>query len=359
MKLIITGGGTGGHIYPGIAVARELLSRGSGHSVLWVGARRGLESTIVPAEGIEHTALTVTALKGKGFIYRIGSLANLARAFAQSVVLLLRARPGAVLGVGGYASGPMGLASIVTGARLAIMEQNAAPGFTNRWLGRFANMVFISWPGSESYFPQGAALLTGNPVRQEFAQVLAGPSRGRFCVLVIGGSQGAAPVNRAMVEAAPALKPLADRISILHQTGERDFENVKAAAASSGLDWQAAPYLNDMAQKIAQADLVISRAGAGAVSEICVVGRAAIYIPFAQAADDHQSRNAAPAAQAGAAIIINEKELTGQRLAKEIADMESDRNQVEAMAARAKALGKPMAAKTIVDSLLALAKEAA
>ncbi|MDH5637125.1 MAG: undecaprenyldiphospho-muramoylpentapeptide beta-N-acetylglucosaminyltransferase [Nitrospinota bacterium] len=359
MKLIITGGGTGGHIYPGVAVARELAARGAEHNVVWVGARRGLESTIVPKEGIPYLSLKVTALKGMGFFYRIGSLVNLAKAVAHSVGIISREKPDAVLGVGGYASGPMGLAAIFMRRPLALAEQNASPGFTNRWLAKGASTVFTSWPGSETYFPEGKTVMAGNPVRSEFTDVAHEKTDSRFVALVIGGSQGAAPVNKAMMDAVEKLAPLAERIRIIHQTGEGDLEMVKEAAAKSGLDWETAAYFGDMAQKIAGADLVISRAGAGAVSEICLVGKAAVYIPFPQAADDHQTKNAMPAVHEQAAIMIKQSELTGEKLAEIIIELESDREKAETMGDRARALGRPRAAEMIVDKLLALVKEAA
>jgi len=359
MKLIITGGGTGGHIYPGVAVAREFTRRGKEHSVLWVGARRGLESTIVPEEGIEYIPLKVTALKGKGMLYRIGSIFNLAVALAQSAGIISRERPDAVLGVGGYASGPMGLAAILMRRPLALAEQNAAPGFTNRWLGKGARMVFTSWPGSEVHFPKGKAIMAGNPVRAEFASPAPEKKDEKFTVLIIGGSQGAAPVNQAMMEAVPHLAPLAGRIRFIHQTGERDLERVKEAAQRSGLEWVVAAYYEDMAQRIAGADLVISRAGAGAVSEICVVGRAAVYIPFPQAADDHQTKNAMPAVNEKAAVMIKQGDLTGEKLARVITELENDREATKSMGRKARGLGRPKAAEMIVDHLLALAGEAA
>ncbi|MDH5509931.1 MAG: undecaprenyldiphospho-muramoylpentapeptide beta-N-acetylglucosaminyltransferase [Nitrospinota bacterium] len=359
MKLIITGGGTGGHIYPGVAVARELAARGDEHHVLWVGARRGLESSIVPKEGIPFLPLKVTSLKGMGFFYRIGSLVNLAKAFTQSVGIISREKPDAVLGVGGYASGPMGLAAIFMRRPLALAEQNASPGFTNRWLAKGASMVFTSWPGSEVHFPEGKTVMAGNPVRNEFVRANHVKADSRFVALVIGGSQGAAPLNKAMVDAAENLAPLAERIRIIHQTGERDLKMVNEAVAKSDLDWETAAYFSDVAQRIAGADLVISRAGAGAVSEICVVGRAAVYIPFPQAADDHQTKNALPAVREQAAIMINQSELTGEKLAEIIIGLEGDRERTKAMGDRARALGRPRAAQMIVDKILAMVKEAA
>jgi UDP-N-acetylglucosamine--N-acetylmuramyl-(pentapeptide) pyrophosphoryl-undecaprenol N-acetylglucosamine transferase len=359
MRLLITGGGTGGHIYPGLAVARELLARGPEHNVVWVGARRGLESSIVPREGIRFAALGVTGLKGKGTLYRIGSLARLAAAFTQALWILRREKPDVALGVGGYASGPMGLAALASGVPLAIAEQNAAPGFTNRWLGKGAAAVFTSWPGSEKYFPQGGVRLAGNPVRKEFAMAGERAPDGRFHVLIIGGSQGAAPINRAAMDAAAHLIPLASAIRVVHQTGERDAQTVRDAAATTGLDWETSAFYEDMDKRIASADLVISRSGAGAVAEICAVGRAAVYIPFPLAADDHQTLNALPAVRDGAAIILKESHLTGATLAQLIIEMEKERGRLADMAARAKSLGRPDAAARIVDGLLALAAEAA
>jgi len=358
MKLIITGGGTGGHIFPGLAVAKELLDKKKGHDILWVGARRGMESQMVPGQGIEYIPLSVTGLKGKGMLYKIASLANLARAFVQSLGIIRRYQPDVVLGVGGYASGPMGLAAIFTGKPLALAEQNAVPGLTNKWLGKWAKAVFVSWPGMERHFPQGKVELTGNPVRREFALIKDRADDGKLNILIAGGSQGASAVNSAVMEASRLMAHLAGRVAIIHQTGRADLEKVAAAAKASSLDWKPEAFLENMGEKLEWADLVISRAGAGAVSEICAAGRAAVYIPYPRAAGDHQAANAGPSVSEGAAILIREAVLTPESLAGVILDLERDRRKVKEMGAKARNLGRPHAASMMAGLLAELAGEA-
>jgi UDP-N-acetylglucosamine--N-acetylmuramyl-(pentapeptide) pyrophosphoryl-undecaprenol N-acetylglucosamine transferase len=354
MKLIITGGGTGGHVYPGLAVARELKERG-GHTVLFVGAKRGLETKLAPEAGIEFKALNVTGLKGKGIIQTVSSLFNLMTALAQSIVIIKKSRPDVVIGVGGYASGPMGLAAIMTGKPLAIAEQNAQPGLTNSWLGKFAKKAFLSMPESLFCFPKGVGEVTGNPVMPEFFSAKRNVQTGPMNILVIGGSQGATPINTALAQAAALLDPIAESISITHQTGEADLEMMRTIYKNSRFPWVAEKYFHDMPQKIADADLVISRAGAGAVSEICAVGRAAIYIPLPHAADDHQTKNAMSVVKTQAAIVVTESELNGKLIASKIAQFNNARERLEKMGKRARKYSRPGAAAKIVDGLLEMA----
>ncbi len=359
MRLIITGGGTGGHIYPGIAIAKELMGRGVHHKVLWIGAKRGLETKLVTKEKLDFTALEVTGLKGKGAMAKAQSTVRLAKAIAQSIRMIIRFKPSVVLGVGGYASGPASVAALLTGHPLALAEQNAAPGMTNRKLARYAKALFLSWPGSERFFKKNIrSIQTGNPVKQEFFNVEANKKDERLNILVIGGSQGAGSINRAMVEAAPLLNSIANKIMVTHQTGESDIKKVRSSYQNARFEWVAEPYLYDMAQQIANADLVISRSGAGAIAEICSVGRAAIYVPFPYAADDHQTKNAEPARKANAAIVIADSELNGGWIANEIMKFEESGERLIEMGKQAKGMAKPRAAEMIVDELLALAGEA-
>ena len=358
MRLIITGGGTGGHVYPGIAVARELISRDERHEVLWVGAKRGLESKLVADEKFNFKALDIMGLKGKGIAAKAVSFAKLMVATVQSLRLIQAFKPDVVLGVGGYASGPMSLASLTTGRPLALAEQNAAPGMTNRMLARFAKALFLSWPSSERFFHKNVrSILAGNPVMSEFFTAKRNRTDTRLNILVIGGSQGAGSINRAMAQAAPLLDPIADKISIVHQTGDTDIEMMRTIYKNAGFKWEAEPFFDDMPQKIANADLVISRSGAGAVTEICSVGRAAVYVPYPYAADDHQTKNAESAMTTRAAIVVADKELNGSWITRTIDRFEKSREQLAQMGERAKKLARPEAAKTIVDELLAISGE--
>ncbi len=358
MKLVITGGGTGGHIYPGLAVARELKARRGDHTILFVGGERGMEKDIVHREGFAFTSLRVTGLKGKTPIHKATSLFYLLAAFVKSYILIKKDRPDVVLGVGGYASGPMSLAAIAARRPLALAEQNAAPGLTNRWLGRFAKTVFVTWAGSETMFPEGRGKLVGNPVIPAFFNTKRRTGDNLLNILVIGGSQGAATLNRAMAEAAPLLDEVADRISIVHQTGRTDLEMMKTIYNNARFKWEAESYFYDMPQRIADADLVFSRAGAGAVAEICAVGRAAVYVPYPHAADDHQTKNAMSIVKSDAAIMVDDSSVDGKKAAGIIKKFIDSRQRLKDMGRRAKKLAKPDSAARIVDELLALAGEA-
>lgn len=359
MKLIITGGGTGGHVYPGLAVARELLARGPEHEVVFVGAARGLEARLAPAAGLPFVALGVTGMVGRGPLAGLAAMLRLCAAFVKSLWIIARTRPDAALGVGGYASGPMGLAALAARVPLALAEQNAAPGLTNRWLGRFARRVFASWPESLPHFPAKAAMVTGNPVRAEFFTAARAKSGERVRVLIVGGSQGAGSINRAMAQAVEPLNALSGRLSITHQTGTRDLAAVRASYGAARFEWEAREFFDDMPQRLADADLVISRAGAGAVFEVCAAGRAAVFVPFPHAADDHQTKNAMALVSANAAMLIPGAEVSGARLAEVIRWAERNRDQLAAMGERAKSFARPRAAALIVDELLTMVKEAA
>lgn len=358
MKLMIGGGGTGGHIYPGVAVARELKKRGREHEALFVGAKRGLESEIVPKEGFEIKTLNITALKGKGIIGGIVSFARLIGAVGAVLRLMRVYKPDVVLGVGGYASGPVGLAALITGAPLALAEQNASPGMTNKWLGRFAAKVFLTWPGSENKFPKGVGKLTGNPIRPDFFEVKRKSENEKLNILVIGGSQGAGSINKALIDAAPLLDRFADSISVVCQSGRGDLKSMKNAFEKSHFPFVIGEFFEDMPQKIANADLLISRAGAGAIAEINAVGRAAVYVPYPFASDDHQTKNANVMENAGAGMVVKDSEFDGDRLIEIIEKFIHDRAGLEEMGKRANKMAKPDAAASITDELLVLAGEA-
>lgn len=358
MKLIITGGGTGGHVYPALAVARELLGRRPDHEVLFVGAKRGLETKLAPRAGYRIETLNVTGLKGRGAAARARSLFLLAGALFRSLGIIRRHRPDVVLGVGGYASGPMGLATALSGRPLAIAEQNSVPGMTNRWLGKFAKKVFVSFPGSEKAFPEGKAAVTGNPALPEFFDAQEKKVGDTLNVLVIGGSQGAVSINNAMAQAAPLLDKVAEKINIVHQTGERDLEMMRTIYKNSRFGWEAGAFFHDMPKRMAEADLVISRAGAGAIFEICASGRASALVPFPHAADDHQTKNAQALEQRGAAIVIDDAALDGKAVAGLVGRFLDAPGRLEEMGRKARRMAKPDAAAKIVDGLLELAGEA-
>ncbi|MBI5814481.1 MAG: undecaprenyldiphospho-muramoylpentapeptide beta-N-acetylglucosaminyltransferase [Nitrospinae bacterium] len=358
MRLIITGGGTGGHVFPGVAVAREFMKRNAGNEILFAGAARGVETRILPAEGFAIRTLDVTGLKGKGLMDKALSVARLARSVRDGMKFISDFAPGAVLGVGGYASGPVGLAAAIRGIPLFIAEQNAAPGLTNRWLARFARKVFVTWPGSERRFPAGKGMVTGNPVRPEFFTTGRKRSDGRFLILAIGGSQGARSINRAMMEAVPALNEMKDQVAVVHQTGQTGLDDARKGYEKAQFPWTVEAFFNDMPQRLADADLVISRSGAGAVAEICAAGRGAVYVPFPFAADDHQTKNAEAMAAGGAAMIARDSEINGEFIRRAAGDFIKDGKRLAGMGAMAKAMAKPNAAAAIVDEIIKLAEAA-
>lgn len=358
MRLIITGGGTGGHVFPGVAVAKEIMRRDGKNKILFVGAASGVETRIVPAEGFDIETLRVTGMKGKGIAKKIASTARFASAMMSARAILKRFAPDVVLGVGGYASGPVCAASVITGTPLALAEQNAMPGMTNRWLGRYARKAFVTWKESLEWFPRDAGMVTGNPIRPEFHNVKRSRADGRLGILVIGGSQGATSINKAMTQAIAELNAFAGKIRVVHQTGAKDIEAAQSAYSGAGFEWETEAFLNDMPQRLADADLVISRAGAGAVAEICAVGRSAVYIPFPHAADDHQAKNADALVKSGAAMMIPDSELNAQAVVNLVRRFVNDGKGLKEMAAKAAALAKKDAASMIADELIKIAEAA-
>jgi len=322
MKVIIAAGGTGGHLYPGIAIAREALA-GAGNEVLFVGTEQGIEARVLPKESLPVRFITVGRLKGMGLGSIIRTLFTLPRSLAQSVSLLRHERPHAVVGVGGYASGPVALAAWLLRIPLMIVEPNSYAGLANRVLGRFANRIFVCFPGRDlqGFFSAKKKVLTGPLVRKgitggDRGRALAafGLETGRFTVFVMGGSGGAHAINRAMKEAAPELKNIAG-LQVLHQTGEKDVEDVKEGYRQAGVKAAVLPYIHDMAGAYAAADLVVSRSGATTVAELAVCGKRAVLIPYPFAADNHQEHNARSLAELGNGEVLVQKDLTPSKLA--------------------------------------------
>ena len=372
MRVIIAGGGTGGHLYPGIAIAEEITARPGGE-VLFVGTARGLEAKLVPAAGYPLALLEVSGLKRIGWRGLVRGLVRLPKAFFASRAILRRFRPDLVFGVGGYASGPIVFAAALTGFPTAILEQNSRPGFTNRLLGRMVRRVFVAFEASRAFFTAGKTMLTGNPVRRRFFDGAppsdspgAGPAPDptpRDVVLVVGGSQGARAVNELVAAMAPLLAQRGALPRIVHQTGPSDFERTSAAYAALGDAVAGAvevrPYIDDMPAALGQASLVIGRAGALTLAELAIVGRPAILIPLPTAADDHQTENARELAEAGAALVVRQGETTPAALAEQVAGLLADRPRRAAMARAMAGLGRPGAARAIVDELEKLAPGAA
>lgn len=347
-SVIIAGGGTGGHIYPGVAIAQEFRRRNPNCGIVFIGTARGLETKIVPREGFKLELIEVAALKGVNAAKRIKSLLLLPKSFFAVRSLIRQYQPDVVIGVGGYSSGPMLLVASLLGIPTMVAESNALPGFTNRVLARFVKAAAVSFEEAKSFF-RGKAEITGNPVRAEFFGIPAKTPGDVIQLLITGGSQGARAINEAMIAAIPLLEPHKDRLSITHQTGELDFEKVKAAYAKSLLHVEAKPFLEKIVDEFAKADLVISRAGATTVAELAAAGRPALMIPFPWAADDHQRKNAEAVERAGAGRMILQSELSGERLASELLVLISDAERLAAMSTASKKLGHPDAAARVVD----------
>jgi UDP-N-acetylglucosamine--N-acetylmuramyl-(pentapeptide) pyrophosphoryl-undecaprenol N-acetylglucosamine transferase len=348
VKLLIAGGGTGGHVFPALAIAREWLSRGAERAVVLVGTQRGIEMKLVPAAGFSLETIRVAGLKGKNVTTLVKNLVVLCAGLADAFGVLKRQKPAIAFGVGGYAAGPMLLATWLRGIPSVIFEPNAEPGFTNKVLARLARRIATGYPASARAWGE-KAVVTGNPVRLEFFSIQPRKPEKPFRLLVTGGSQGALPINRAFVEAAELLATRKAEMRILHQTGERDYNNVRAAYARYEMDVEVAPFLTNMAERFAWADVIVCRAGAITAAEVAAAGRAAIFVPFGKATDSHQLRNAQEMTNAGAGRLITEPELNAQRLTKEIFSLLDQPGDIEAISAKARSLAHPNAARDIVD----------
>lgn len=351
MKVLIAAGGTGGHIYPGIAVAQEIMRRDAKSVVRFVGTARGLETKLVPKAAFELSLIDSTGLKNVSLVARMKGLAVLPKSFVSARRVIREFQPDVVVGAGGYVSGPVVLMAAAMRRPTLVMESNALPGWTNRVLARFVDRAAVSFEQALPYF-RGKAVVTGNPVRREFFEIP--PKRresGTLSLLVFGGSQGARAINDAMVAALPLLKSLPVTLRIKHQTGAADFEKVTTAYAAAGWNQHAevCSYIDNMMNDFATADLVICRAGATTTAELIAAGKAAIMIPFPYAADDHQRKNAEALQAAGAARMIVQQELSGERLVEEIRVLAQDPLELDRMEKASKGLGRGDAAKAAVD----------
>ena len=351
--ILIMAGGTGGHVFPALAVARELRARNQ--QVIWLGTRHGLESKLVPGEGFPMELVRVAGLRRKGLVSWLLAPWKLMLALADALQVLRRIRPRVVLGMGGFASGPGGLAAWLTRRPLVIHEQNAVAGLTNRLLAYLARDVLEAFPGSFS--PSRRARSVGNPVRRDILELDAPDRRlqgraGALRVLVLGGSQGALALNR-IVPAAVALLPPSDRPEVLHQAGSSTLDEARANYAECGVNARVLAFLDDMAGAYGWADLVVCRAGALTVSELAAAGLGAIMVPYPSAVDDHQTRNGEYLVAAGAGQIIQQSDLTPSALADAIAIYLGDRSQVLQRAERARSLARPGATRDLADACLA------
>jgi len=351
MRVLIAAGGTGGHIYPGIAVAKEIVRRHPDSEVKFVGTARGLENKLVPQAGLELSLIDSAGLKNVGVAARARGLLILPRSLRQARALINEFQPDVVIGAGGYVSGPVLLTASFARLPTLVMEANALPGWTNRVLARFIDKAAVSFEAALPFF-RGKGVVTGNPVRREFFEIpekRRDPSR--LSVLIFGGSQGAHAINQAMVGALPLLAEVKNKLRVTHQTGEADHDQVLSGYANESWSAQAdvRKYIDDMVAAFTEVDLVICRAGATTTAELIAAGKASLMIPFPFAADDHQRKNAEAMAAAGAGKMILQQDLSPQRLASEIAALVGQPEKVTAMEHAARSLSRGDAAAKVVE----------
>ena len=354
MNVIIAAGGTGGHLYPGVALAREFQRQEPGSEIVFLGTARGLEMKVVPREGFELVTIHAKGIMGKSLLGRLKGLGVIPVGLAQCLALCRKRRPDLAFGIGGYTSPPLIMAATLLGITRTILEPNAYPGAANRLLSPLAHRVFVSFAETMPYFGSDKVRIVGTPIRREFlegvgAEVHMPPDAGPT-LLVLGGSQGARSVNRAVVAAMPVLTARYPGLHIIHQTGERDYAEVKDNYTNVVRDenLEVVPFLYDVANVFRRADLLISRSGATTVAEITACGKPAIFIPFPHAIYGHQERNAHVLEHAGAAAVILEAELTGDTLAQTILSLIADRPRLAEMARRSRSLGRSDSAEQIV-----------
>lgn len=353
--IFIAGGGTGGHVFPAIAVA-EAMQRAADVEVVFCGTDRGVEARVVPARGWKLERLDVEPMKGGGPLRAARSALVAARATARAIGLVRRARPSAVLSVGGYAAGPVSLAAALLGVPVAVLEPNSVAGLANRLLAPFAKRAYVAWDEAAALFRVDARRRFGVPLREGFDPVPYSP-RGTARVLVMGGSQGAAPLNERMPSAVALLARGIPALEVLHQAGRDRDRDVRESYAREGVTRvTVVPFIDDVARAIADADLVVARAGAATIAELSAVGRAAVLVPFPLAADDHQAKNAEALARAGAAVCVRQNVATPAKLADEMQRLLSDDTARVRMAAAASGLGRPGAAHDVAEDLLGLSR---
>ncbi len=348
MKLLLAGGGTGGHLFPAVALAETLKSQDSTAKILFVGTKNGLEYRILPKLGWDLETVNISGFTGKGVLAKVAVMTKLCQSIMQGRAILKRFRPDAVIGVGGYASAPLVIAARSLNLPILLHEQNAIPGMTNRWLARWADRVCVAFDQTVNEFKGIDAIVTGNPLRagiSNASQVGGSPPT----LLVFGGSRGAKAINEAICAALPDLLKADSEIRIIHQTGEEDFEHVRSAYAASGCrNARIEPFIDDMSAVYRQAALVVCRAGATTIAELTASGLPSVMIPYPFAAGDHQKANAVALVAKQAAIMLEQEELTGESLAKTVNELLSDRERLQRMATAAKGEGKSDAAKSIL-----------
>lgn len=350
MRLLIAGGGTGGHLFPAISIAEEFMEREYANEVLFVGTRSGIEASILPRLGYKAEYINVSGILGKGVLRGAISALGATRGFLESLAIIRRFSPHVVLGAGGYVSGPVIMAAYLLRIPTMICEQNSSPGITNRLLARIVNKVMATYDESTRYFPSSKTVVTGNPIRRQILMARCRKPHTGFTILVIGGSQGARRLNSTVPKALATLSR--SDLKVIHQTGSADFSVVREAYCSYGLCADVREFIDDMGAAYAEADLVISRAGAGTIAEITALGIPSVLVPYPYASHNHQMENARVLEKMGASRVIEDHDLTPERLAEVVRSIIYG-DKLKDMARASLSLGKPDAARIIVDIIYA------
>jgi UDP-N-acetylglucosamine--N-acetylmuramyl-(pentapeptide) pyrophosphoryl-undecaprenol N-acetylglucosamine transferase len=361
IRLIVTGGGTGGHLFPGISLAQAMMGAYPSCEVLFIGTERKVDRTALSSLGFETTTIKSQGIKGKNFLSIVKALFQQPMAIWQATKIIRKFKPDLVFGVGGYVTGPVILASRLLGVTTCIHEQNSIPGLTNKLLGHIANKIFVSLPGSEKYFPTKKTILSGNPVRSNIIKASREPKtiseQEPFTLLILGGSQGARRLNSLMLEAAEScLSKLSPPPFIIHQTGGQDEDTSRMKYAELGLNARVQAFYSDMVEIYYQADLIISRAGATTLAELTVFHKPVILIPFPYAADNHQEINGRYLVEAGAGIMFRQDDLTGEKLGTEIKQLLDNKEILADMSNNSGMVSKPEATETIINACMELLK---
>jgi UDP-N-acetylglucosamine--N-acetylmuramyl-(pentapeptide) pyrophosphoryl-undecaprenol N-acetylglucosamine transferase len=363
LRVVVAGGGTGGHLYPGIAIAEAFLARSSDTEVRFLGAKSGIESRVLPKEGWDALFLDMARIRGGGFIVALKGILKVPVAVARSIGYFREFRPDLVVGVGGYASGAAMIAAFLLGIPRVVQEQNAVPGMTNRVAGKIADRVYTSFPSAEPHFPTKRVRCLGNPIRAAIREALMGahgatetPTSVRN-VLVFGGSQGARFLNQEIPSLLHALTQKGQSLRIVHQTGVREEEETRARYVALGVEAEVLPYVDDMAARYSWADLAICRAGASTLAELTAVGLPSLLVPFPYAANDHQTANARAISEAGGGITVPQETWDEAGLANQLASLFGDGSAMENMAAEAREQGRPQAAAAIAEDCVELLRE--
>ncbi len=354
MLFVMAGGGTGGHVMPSLAVAEVL--RAAGHDALFIGTRRGMEATIVPRAGFGIEWIEIGGLQRLGLAKQLKSLYQLPASVLRSLNILRRKKAAAVFSMGGYVAAPVMLAAVLNRTPMVVMEPNAMPGLVSRKLAKFVDRAMLSFEEARAFFPAGKAELSGLPVREAFWKIQPRKPASPFRVLITGGSRGSKALNKAAEDSWPLFRDSGIAVSILLQCGADEHQRLARRFNETGIEGEVVPFLHDMPAAYASADLIVSRAGAGAVSEICASGRASVLVPFPFAADDHQKHNAEAMRKAGASLMFEEQGWSGQRLFECVNELAADPARLESLARHAKTLALPGAAERAAEILLQIAK---